>query len=63
MSRILDDDFLATGNGAFIDTDWLLDDKIATVQERNCEACKYHVIDERTQRYACEKWKCEFERR
>lgn len=63
MKRILDDDFLITGSGAFIDTDWLLDDRIATVQERNCEVCKHHVLDERTQKYACEKWECEFEER
>ena len=61
MNRILDDDFLATGSGAFIDTDWLTDNKVASVQERNCEVCKHHVIDKRTQRYACEKWECNFE--
>ena len=63
MKRILDDDFLATGSGAFIDTDWLTDNKVASVQERNCEICKHHVIDKRTQRHACEKWECNFERR
>lgn len=63
MKRILDDNFLIFGNGSFIDTDWFLDDRIATLQERNCESCKHHVIDERTQRHACEKSKCEFEER
>lgn len=63
MKRILDDDFLATGNGAFIDTDWLTDNRIASVQERNCEVCKYHDLDKQTQRYTCEKSKCEFEER
>lgn len=63
MKRILDNGFLMTGTGAFIDTDWLLDDRIATVQERNCEACKHHGLDKQTQRYTCEKSKCEFEER
>ena len=58
-----DDGFLTTGNEAFIDTDWLTDNKVASVQERNCEACKHHVLDKRTQRHTCEKWTCEFEER
>lgn len=62
-----DDGFLTTGNEAFIDTDWLTDNKVASVQERNCEACKHRKLYKNvtTGRVisGCDSWECNFERR
>ena len=56
--------FLSTGHEAFIDTDWLTDDKVATVQKRNCEVCKHHVpLKPGSDIFGCEKAECEFEER
>ena len=62
-----DDGFLTTGNEAFIDTDWLTDNKVASVQERNCEVCKhrkqYKNVDTGRVIRGCDSWECNFERR
>jgi len=66
IKRMIDDifasaeGFLSTGHEAFIDTDWLTDDRIASVQERNCEVCKHFVINA-DGLSGCEKWECKFE--